>query len=295
MNACSDSLGSATSAKVLAVVVSYRGGSKVADTVRALVNQVGRVLVVDNGSDSASLELLRSLQAQGLATLLELGANKGLGFALNVGARKALEWEFDWLLTMDQDSIAAEGMVRSMLDLANRTPGLRCISPNIVVHGHLPEKLRAGPVAYAITSGNLVHLDVWKAAGSYNEEYFIDCIDFDFSLRARAKGFVIHKDPQALLHHELGQRVEIRRPLERFYTQHSPLRRYYMARNFLALARTHVLREPKFIGKLFVAHILLAVLMVFYEPQLKLNLHFIARGVLDFLRRRSSAYEPASR
>lgn len=285
-----ESPGTATHAQVLAVVVSYCGGSKVAETVRALVGQVGRVLVVDNGSDPKSLKVLRLLQSDGLAMVLELGENKGLGFALNIGARKALEWEYDWLLTMDQDSIVDATMVHSMLQLARRTPGLRCVSPNIVVHGHPPESLRSGPVDYAITSGNLLHTDVWRLAGPFNEDYFIDCIDFDFSLRARAQGFEIHKDPQALLHHELGQRVEVRRPLERFYTQHSALRRYYMFRNFLFLAKTHGLREPKFIGKLLIAHILLALLIIFYEPQLKRNLRFIVRGVLDFMRHRSGVY-----
>jgi rhamnosyltransferase len=280
----------AATVRVLAVVVSYRAGHRIAETIWALADQVGQILVVDNGSDAHTLETLRALHACGQISLEELGTNRGLGFALNVGARHAIERGFQWLLTMDQDSIADSSMVAAMLDLTLRNPWVRCVSPNLVIHGRAPAAIKSGPVAYAITSGNLLHLDVWKAAGPFNEDYFIDCIDFDFSLRARQRGFAIHKAAQALLHHELGQYVAVRRRFEGFYTQHSPIRRYYMFRNFLYLARAHALREPRFIGKLFVSHLLLLALLLVYEPMLKKNLVYIGRGLLDFMRGRRGAY-----
>lgn len=274
---------------VFAVVVSYCGHDKIAKTIEALVPQVGLVYVVDNGSDALTLHVLREMQARRLISLNELGSNRGLGHALNIGARKANELRFSWLLTMDQDSVPAPDMVAAMLALASRSAA-RCISPNLIVHGERSGRLRGGTVGYAITSGNLVHLDVWRRAGPYNEDFFIDCIDFDFSLRARRCGFPIHKEPAAILHHELGQRTEIPAFVRRHYTQHSPMRRYYMFRNFLYLAQLHVLREPRFIGKLFLSHILLFVLLLAYEPQLKKNLTYISRGLLDFFRGKRGAY-----
>lgn len=181
-------------------------------------------------------------------------------------------------------------MVAAMLDLAIHDPRIRCVSPNHIVHGRPPVPLKSGPVDYAITSGNLLHLDVWRVAGPFNEDYFIDCIDFDFSLRARQRGFAIHKASKALLRHELGQSFAVRRSFDRFYTQHSPLRRYYMFRNFLYLARTHGLREPRFVGRLFISHLLLLALLVVHEPQLKANFTFIGRAFWDFLRGRQGAY-----
>lgn len=275
---------------VLAVVVSYCGRGKIAATVAALAPQVGLVYVVDNGSDAATLLELRTLQERGLIRLEELGTNTGLGHALNLGAQRAQELGFGWLLTMDQDSVPASDMVATMLAVANRPGGPLCLSPNIALHGSPAQRRRSGPAAYAITSGNLVHLNVWRDAGPYNEAYFIDCIDFDFSLRARGAGYVIHKESAAILHHELGQDVEMPSRLKRFYTQHSPLRRYYMFRNFLYLAKEHLRREPYFIAKLFVAHGLLLVLMLFYEPRLLENLRYVARGIGDFFRGRSGAY-----
>ncbi len=277
---------------VMAVVVSFRPGERILATVAALQGQVGCILVVDNGSDEASLQLLRGLAADGRIQLHEQGANLGLGAALNHGARRALDQGYAWLLTMDQDSTAAPDMVQSLLELAQRNQ-VQCVSPNLVVHGHPPSELKSGPVAYAITSGNLLRLEVWQAAGPYNEGYFIDCIDFDFSLRVRRCGFAIHKAPRALLHHELGHKVAVRRRFERFYTQHGPVRRYYMFRNFLFLARSHLLHEPAFIGKLLLSHLILLALMLRYEPMLRPNLGAIADGVLDFLRGRQGPYKGA--
>jgi rhamnosyltransferase len=280
----------AAGSRVLAVVVSYFAGAKLTATVYALAGQVGKVLVVDNGSDDQTLATLRQLEADGQIALEALGENRGLGYALNLGARRAEELGYEWLLTMDQDSIADPAMVTSLLALAEHNPSVRCISPNIALHGRPPQSLKAGPVDYAITSGNLIRLDVWKGAGPFNEDYFIDCVDFDFSLRARREGYAIHKAPAALLYHELGQELEVRRPFDRFYTQHSPLRRYYMFRNFMYLARAHVLLEPRFIGKLLLMHVLLLALMLVYEPMLKQNIRFICRGLVDFFLGRKGAY-----
>jgi rhamnosyltransferase len=279
-----------TEEHVLAVVVSYRGGARILQTLDALEGQVGKIIVVDNGSDIDTLSPLRALSSEGRIQLEELGSNKGVGVALNVGARFAVEHGFRWLLTMDQDSTADPHMVAAMLELTSSDSRVGCVSPNLVDHGQAPQALRSGPVAYAITSGNLVHLDVWKAAGPFNEDYFIDCIDFDFSLRVRRHGFVILKAPKALLHHEVGQKVPARRPFQRFYTQHPPIRRYYMFRNFLYLTQAHALREPFFVGKLAVAHLLFVMLLFAYEPLLRVNLSYIGRGLLDFFRGRRGAY-----
>jgi rhamnosyltransferase len=281
---------------VMAVVVSYRGGDKIVRTIERLAPQVGLVHVVDNGSDAHTVQQLAALRDRGLMQFEALAENHGLGHALNLGAHKARALGFRWLLTMDQDSVPAADMVRELLVRANE--GLRCLSPNLSVHGEAPASRREGPVAYAITSGNLVHIDVWSHAGPYNEGYFIDCIDFDFCLRARRRGYEIHKVAGALLHHELGEKAHLPHLpafARRHYTQHPPLRRYYMFRNYLYLARTHFLHAPAFIGKLFVSHVLLLVLMLVAEPRLGENLRFIARGIVDFLRGRTGAYvEPGS-
>lgn len=40
-------------------------------------------------------------------------------------------------------------------------------------------------------SANLVNVEVYKKLGKYREEYFIDCVDYEYCLRARENQYSI--------------------------------------------------------------------------------------------------------
>jgi len=46
---------------------------------------------------------------------LTAGTNSGIGTALNTAGRMAVQEGYEYLLTMDQDSVASVGMIRTML------------------------------------------------------------------------------------------------------------------------------------------------------------------------------------
>lgn len=276
---------------VIAVIVSFNGGSKTLETIAALSTQVQHVHVVDNGSERASLSLLEGAERAGSISLCRFDVNRGIGCALNAGLAKARELGFAWVLTMDQDSIAAPDMVESFARTVAGDPTALCLSPSMMLHGESSVAHRTGPVAYAITSGNLVKMEIYNAVGGYNEEYFIDCVDFEFSLRVRRAGYKIFKDPTALLFHELGQKSSLPKLYKRYYALHSPLRRYYMFRNFLYLARTYVISDFGFIFKLLLSHVILFVLLIFYDPKPVTSVVMIFRGISDFFASKAGAFE----
>ena len=76
---------------ILAVVVSFNGGTGIRPTVEALLPQVGEVCIVDNGSDAPSLEVLAELERLPGVSVVRLGQNRGVGYALNVGRARARE------------------------------------------------------------------------------------------------------------------------------------------------------------------------------------------------------------
>src|ERR1700729_1411493 len=98
---------------IMAVVVSYNGGATTRRTILALVGQVGHIHVVDNGSEPDSIEILDSLAREHVISVDRLGTNLGIGHALNLGVAFARRAGFAWLLTMDQDSVAARGMINA--------------------------------------------------------------------------------------------------------------------------------------------------------------------------------------
>jgi rhamnosyltransferase len=277
---------------ILAVVVSYQGRDKTVRTVQALRGQVGRVLVVDNGSDTHSIALLEALETLPDVSVHLLESNRGIGFALNHALRVAREQGFRWLLTMDQDSLADGSMVSEFRAAVGRNPDWACLTPTWV---QAPGGSSGGDqaVGYAITSGNLVRLDVFERTGGYDEGMFVDQVDFDFSLRVRKAGFGIYRIARAILHHELGDAGAPRHFLGRFHTFHSPLRRYYSYRNYLQLARRHARAFPKFIVKLALVQVLQLLTITLYGHDRARSFLYIGRGVADFFRGRTGPYNEA--
>lgn len=200
--------------KIIAVVVSFNGGQKTLKTIEALLSQVDYIHIVDNGSDSFSLDLLDGIE-DSRVSICKLGENRGIGVALNIGLLKARELDCSWVLTMDQDSVAAPNMVGCLIKTIMKDDEILCLSPNLIVHDDDKFALKAGSVLYAITSGNMVNIEIYNKIGNYNEDYFIDCVDFDFSLRVRKAGFKIFKDPNAFLYHELGEKNNLPRLFKR--------------------------------------------------------------------------------
>ena len=276
--------------KVIAIVVSFKGGEKTLKTIDALLPQVDHVHVVDNGSDLFSLDLLGWIKDERVS-IRKLGENLGIGGALNAGLLKARQLDCSWVLTMDQDSIAAPDMVGCLIKTIVKNDDVLCLSPNLIVHGDDKSPLKIGSVPYAITSGNMVNMEIYNSVGDYNEDYFIDCVDFDFSLRVRKAGFKIFKDPNAFLYHELGEKNDLPKLFKRYYTLHSPLRRYYMFRNFLYLTKEYLFSDFKFIFKLFFSHLILFTLLIFYDPKPATSVRMIFQGVLDYFSGKVGAFE----
>ena len=164
---------------------------------------------------------------------------------MNVGISDCANSGFDWILTLDQDSILSENMLSSMIESYNNCKELLnigiispvykdinagVISSNPVVKNN--KFLTCCEVEYAITSGSLIKYDIFKKIGLFKEKDFIDFIDIEFCLRVRLDGYSGVQVNNATLFHELG-----RSERKRFFwrecvaTNHSPLRKYYFYRN----------------------------------------------------------------
>jgi rhamnosyltransferase len=273
------------SADILAVVVSYNGCDTIARTVRALRPQVGHLLIVDNGSAPETVAVLEELVRDCGVELQPLGRNLGIGVALNRSAQRARELGYSWLLTMDQDSVVCPDLIEAYIAAIDASPALVCLTPGsrtAAGAAHEPTIV----VPYAITSGNLTRLSVVTELGQYHEGLFVDCIDFDFSLRLRGAGYAIHRVPGAAMQHQLGEATRVPAIVRKFYARHPPIRRYYMYRNFLYLSEWHLRRFPVFILKLGLLQVLLLLLIGLYDRNPLTSYRAVFRGVADYLARK---------
>jgi len=88
-------------------------------------------------------------------------------------------------------------------------------------------------------------LSLARKLRGFKEELFIDSVDHEFCLRARAHGCKVLITCEALMEQSIGMSLGNKGWLSKFSSfNHSPKRKYFIARNTLSTARTYLFREP---------------------------------------------------
>lgn len=239
---------------VIAIVVSYHPDRMLAGELAALESQVARILVVDNGSDSADLKFLEDSSAE----LVRLGTNIGIGAAHNVGINRARELGATHVMLMDQDSLPEPDMVERLLAaeaalvargekvgavgpvyhdprLAKSWPFFRMSRFGVKAHECAGERYVA--CDFLISSGTLIRMAVIDDVGAMNAAYFLEHVDTEWSLRARFAGYGLFGVCDARMDHHLGDDT-VAVPITGKRVQvYRAYRHYYLFRNSLLLWR----------------------------------------------------------
>ena len=230
--------------KVAAIIVSYNPDNNLLDSINLLINQVERIIIVDNGSESEkkkNINSIRNIDEKKIEVIFN-EENLGIATALNIGIRLALKQGYNWVLTMDQDSKVSKNMVDKMLEVYNSIDekergDILSIFPNFVDERvqSIEENSDMDSYEYVdadITSGNLLRSEVFDKVGFFDDSLFIDLVDTDFCMRLNEKNIKMIKVRDAILYHSLGESQSVKSIFGKFNTSnHSALRRYYMTRN----------------------------------------------------------------
>ena len=103
---------------IVAVVVTYLPSvDALGCLLDALLPQVDRVVVVDNGSGPGLATWMDGVRPN--VEFLPLGRNTGIAAAQNLGIRRARALNADFVLLSDQDSLPAPDMVSQLVAVAN--------------------------------------------------------------------------------------------------------------------------------------------------------------------------------
>ena len=284
---------SSLTSRVCAIVVSYNESKALVSNLALLKNQVEKIIIVDNGSGESTQHDLNLFIDDPKFLLIRLERNFGIGRALNEGVTVAQKEGFHWILTLDQDSVPDLTMVAKLLCGINTFGGnqLGIFTPRILSRPPQNEVATNRVLPYSITSGNFINIKTFEKVGRYNEDYFIDCVDFEFSLRIRENGYQIVEIPQAYMIHNIGisnTHNWITRVLG--FSRHVPLRRYYMTRNHFYLITRFWKYFPLFVLKKNISFMLLVFKIVLFEDKKIKNIHMIYCGFIDFFKNRTGNY-----
>jgi rhamnosyltransferase len=272
---------------VCGVTVLYNPQKNVIYNINSYLEQIDYLYIIDN-SEKFSDFIKSYYEASKKVEYISNKSNLGIAAALNIGAHKALEKGFQYLLTMDQDSKAPSFMVESLLNTALSNVDVGIVSPKhsnkFGTHINIPV---TKDVVRVMTSGNLLFLEAYNVAGDYNEDYFIDYIDIDYCMRLHHLGFKVIQLEKVILEHNEANIVEKTLFKKKFYpTNNPPFRWYYKSRNLLYLRKQYRKIFPGQCREELNIFIRNVVKILLFEDKKVLKIKMILVGILDYLKRK---------
>lgn len=232
--------GSVREVKIAAAVILYNPTDDVIQNIKSYYADLDKLYVHDNSAKRNS-GIEHEIHELPNAEYYFSGENQGLCVPFNRCYKKAIEEGMDWFITFDQDSIAEENMIKEMKQFANselcdKKVGIIAPTINDSNQENIQQSSCYTYTDRVIQSGAMHRLDMMKSVGGYDENLFIDEVDFEYCARCRGKGYSIIKLNQAVLIHDC-QDTDIQRKFVDgkmvYINKYSPLRYYYRYRNAL--------------------------------------------------------------
>ncbi|MCE2308797.1 glycosyltransferase family 2 protein [Streptococcus thermophilus] len=253
------------------------------ENIDAVIIQCTHLYLVDNGSGNVDeVKGLLNQYNQSKISILWNRENQGIAKALNQLTSAAQKEGFDWILTLDQDSVVPSNIVGEFEKYINNSSvGILC---PIICDRNKDEEIKINEdcteIDECITSGSLLNIKAWSEIGGFDERMFIDGVDFDICYRLRQRGYKIYCIHSVVLLHELGH-IEYHRFLfwKVLVKNHSAFRKYYIARNIIYVAKKRksvllaikgILQEVKLLG-----------IVLLYETDKKSKSISIIKGIRD--------------
>lgn len=277
--------------KIAAVVILYYPHENVIENISSYFNSVEKLYLVDNTETSSKLTTDNLKRFPG-AVYVHDGENKGIAERLNHVGNLALKDGFDWLLTMDQDSSFGDQTFTNYLNCLSSFEKRKNVSMfgiNHVKELDNPDICNAVNVNHLITSGSVLNLQLMNEIGGFDEKLFIDEVDFEYCLRSVVKGFSIIQFANIFLTHNLGQTSQHRSFKTSKLTPrvlHSPVRIYYMTRNFLYVQSKYAKTFPREINLRRKVLFNRFKNNILYSRQRFAVMRKITRGFLDYRKKR---------
>lgn len=230
------------------VVTYYPEKERLLENLSELIRQVDKIFIVDNGSENLS-EMLESFPKEITSHLSVFYNEENLGIAQALAniMEYAKEQGFQWVLTLDQDSVIEPELVNRYCVAANlescQDVGMfTCLikDRNFEDAKYEQQDVEILDVPYCITSAAFTSVEKYFETSGYDEKFFIDCVDFDICYLLIEQGYRIARINYVGLYHEVGHgenRMFLGKQIVVYH--HNPIRIYYLTRNTVWMHKKH--------------------------------------------------------
>lgn len=221
---------------IVCIVVLYHPDASIVENIKRYTGLVNEVILVDNSSVNND----ECFSGFDYIKYIPMMDNTGIAHAINVGIRMSTE---PLILTMDQDSLINKALVDSYIDFLNTLDSekIGALTPQFNTDRN-PTIAKKGTESKLVTmqSGTLFKRSTIEKIGYFNEDLFLDVVDWEYCLRMVKNGLQIIQINKAVLDHKPAITKEWKiGPLKVKYGEADPVRYYYQARNLLWTARKY--------------------------------------------------------
>ena len=236
------------------VIVLYNPREQFFSLIEKILPQVEHlVLVINSWPEQTRNSFSKKYRKHKQITILENEKNLGLAKAQNQGMEICKNKQMTHILLMDDDSVPSTNLVFELKNTWREYEDRAgIVSPNVITDSGFSQKFWMKPtgnlfwkrrpfseeieifedVSTTISSGSFFSLELIEKLGGMREDFFIDYIDVEWSLRVRKHQKKIIATNKAWIQHEIGFRKKKSFFGFSFYpTNHSPHRKYYQFRN----------------------------------------------------------------
>lgn len=288
------------------IIVTYNPAAiELSSLIEAIDLNKNNIIIVDNNSSDVSF--LERFHCEKFKLVI-LNSNEGIAKAQNIGISLARKLSSKYVMFFDQDTKIQPNFIQQMRNTYEKLkktsidkfivgpvffdarykfeyPQIRLSKFGTRTKINVSEMLSPVNVSCLISSGMFMEADAFNDIGTMNEDFFIDYVDTEWTLRAINKGYKCYVFPELIMEHEIGHdnfkflfwRVPVHSYNRRFYR----IRNAYYLLNLKHIPKLMALREILFS---FIHQVLLICFTPNKVENVKVFFRATCKGLLYFIK-----------
>ncbi len=265
-------------------IVTYNPSiERFTECIGSLSNQTDNLMIVDNGSSNVA-EIERVIDSFSLKYNIQKNqTNEGIASGLSDIMEYAERNGYEWVLTIDQDSVIQSGLLDRYKKAVSLLPDVGMITCLVKDRNYTDireeyQNKAIISIKTCITSGAFTSVRAYKETPGYDKSFFIDFVDNDLCYSIREAGYRIYRIKYLGLLHEngygenrsfLGKKIVV--------LNKSADRVFYQVRNARKLYKKHI---DYSVFQLMRFYILVLLKILLYENNKLNKIHMYIKGMI---------------